>query len=55
MSFDRKVLEYLKEAGDLFNWCNILEKEMSDIHDAIASKHKSVAIHENSYDLEENK
>jgi hypothetical protein len=33
-------LENMKEAGDLFNWCNILEKEMSEIHSAIASKHK---------------
>jgi ATP-dependent Lon protease len=33
-------LENLKEAGDLFNWCGILEKEMSEIHSNIASKHK---------------
>lgn len=47
-------LEYLKEAGDLYNWCNIIEKDMSDIHTAIASRHKSSEmINSNTENLEE--
>lgn len=37
-------LENLKEAGDLYNWCNLLEKDMQDIHEAIASRHKPEKI-----------
>jgi hypothetical protein len=33
-------LEYLKEAGDLVNWCSLIEKEMSEIHDVIAKKRR---------------
>jgi hypothetical protein len=44
-------LENLKEAGDLFNWCNILEKEMSELHWIIASKSNGKVECE---DLEEN-
>ena len=25
------LLEYFKEAGDLYNWCTILEKEMNSL------------------------
>ena len=32
-------MEYLKEAGDLYNWCNIIEKEMNSVHDTLASKY----------------
>jgi hypothetical protein len=34
-------LEYLKEAGDLVNWCNIIEKEMCDVYDTIATKQRA--------------
>jgi hypothetical protein len=33
-------LEYLKEAGDLVNWCNIIEKEMSEVYNTIATKQR---------------
>jgi hypothetical protein len=33
-------LENLKEAGDLYNWCSLLEKDMQEIHEAIALRHK---------------
>ena len=33
-------LENMKEAGDLFNWCNMLEQEMTEIHSMIAARHK---------------
>jgi hypothetical protein len=33
-------LEYLKEAGDLVNWCSLIEQEMIDIHEHIASRQR---------------
>lgn len=41
-------LEYLKEAGDLVNWCSILDKEMAEIHDSIASRHNEKHLNSNS-------
>lgn len=32
-------VEYLKEAGDIYNWCNMLEKDMVEVHNLIASKY----------------
>ena len=32
-------MENLKEAGDLYNWCYMLEKDMQEIHEAIALRH----------------
>ncbi len=26
-----ELVEYFKEAGDLYNWCTILEKEMNSL------------------------
>ena len=40
-------LENLKEAGDLYNWCDLLEKEMTEIHSIIASKYKGPVETEN--------
>lgn len=34
-------VEYLKESGDLYNWCNLIEKDVQEIYDKIASKHKA--------------
>jgi hypothetical protein len=33
-------LEYLKEAGDLVNWCSIVEKEMCEVYGTIATKQR---------------
>jgi hypothetical protein len=33
-------LEYLKEAGDLVNWCSIVEREMCEVYDTIATKQR---------------
>ena len=42
-------LEYLKEAGDLVNWCSIIEKDMCEIYDLIATKQRSnYASHDDS-------
>jgi hypothetical protein len=43
-------LENLKEAGDLYNWCNILEKDMQEIHEAIALRHRPEKIESESMD-----
>ena len=32
------LIEYFKEAGDLYNWCEILEKEMENLEDVIGGK-----------------
>jgi len=46
-----EFLENLKEAGDLYNWCSLLEAEMSEIHTSIASKHKGENIPIENLDL----
>ncbi len=33
-------LEYLKEAGDLVNWCSIVEKDMCEVYDTITTKQR---------------
>lgn len=38
-------LEYLKEAGDLYNWCGIIEKEMGEINEIISSRHNAINSH----------
>lgn len=43
-------LENLKEAGDLYNWCNILEKDMHEIHEAIALRSRPEKIESESMD-----
>jgi hypothetical protein len=47
-------MEFLKEAGDLYNWCNIVEKEMNSVHDCIATKYLSKS-RANSYEKEKEK
>lgn len=29
------LVEYFKEAGDLFNWCTILEAEMNEVNETV--------------------
>ena len=35
-----ELLEFFKETGDLFNWCNILEKEMDVIKKQVLDRNK---------------
>lgn len=35
-----ELLEFFKETGDLFNWCNIIEKEMDVIKKQVLDRNK---------------
>ena len=43
-------MENLKEAGDLYNWCYIIEKDMQEIHEAIALSHTPEKIEKENMD-----
>lgn len=43
-------MENLKEAGDLYNWCYLIEKDMQEIHEAIAHRHTPEKIESQNMD-----